>query len=192
MDPALGIVELSSIARGVVAADAMVKRAPVRILQSHPISPGKYVIVVAGGVAEVDEAMGAALAAADRVAVDKLFLPQAHEQLAPLIERASPVTAGARIAGAGGELDSVALVETSTICSTVLAADAAAKAADVTLIDLRLGQGLGGKGFFTMTGDLESIEAAAAAAQGILDPSLIVGVEIIPAPHADLRRRLMW
>jgi microcompartment protein CcmL/EutN len=191
-EPALGIVELSSIARGVVAADAAVKRAPVRILQSHPISPGKYVIVMWGGVAEVEESMGAALAVAASATVDKLFLPQAHHELAPLIERASPLNGAPILAGEGPDTDSVALVETCTICATVLAADAAAKAAAVTLLDLRLGQGIGGKGFFTMNGDLESIEAAAAAAQGILDPSLLVGVEIIPAPHADLRRRLMW
>src|SRR5688572_19662805 len=83
--PALGIVELTSIARGVLVADAMVKKAPVRILQSHPISPGKHLIVIAGGVAEVDESMQAGLAVAGATLVDRLFLPQAHAQLAPLV-----------------------------------------------------------------------------------------------------------
>jgi microcompartment protein CcmL/EutN len=181
--PALGIVETQSIARGVVIADAMVKKAPVAILQSHPISPGKHIVVIAGGVAEIEEAMAAGISAAAATLVDRLLLPQAHEQLAPLI---------AGVSTSPTHLESVAIFETYTVCSTVIAADAAAKAAAVTLIDMRLGQGLGGKAFFTMSGDLESIEAAASAAQGIIDSGLLVGLEIIPAPHVDLRKRLMW
>lgn len=184
MPEALGIVETQSIARGVVIADAMVKKAPVSILQSHPISPGKHIVVIAGGVAEIEEAMAAGIAAAGATLVDRLLLPQAHEQLAPLIAGTS--TSPTR------DLDAVAIFETYTVCSTVLAADAAAKAARVTLVDMRLGQGLGGKAFFTMSGDLDSIEAAAAAAQAIIDSGLLVGLEIIPAPHGDLRKRLMW
>jgi len=186
-DPALGILELTSIARGVVVCDAMAKKAPIRILQSHPVSPGKHVVVVAGGVAEVEEAMAAGIAAAGATLVDRLLLPQAHGQLAPLVAAgtAPPEPARAR------SLDSVAVFETFTICATVLAADAAAKAADVTLVEMRLGVGLGGKGFFTMSGRLESVEAAALAGQGAIDSGLLVGVEIIPAPHEDLRKRLM-
>ena len=182
-EEALGIVELTSIARGVVVADAMAKRAPVRILQSHPISPGKYVIVLVGGVAEVEEAMAAGTAVAGATVVDRRFLPQAHTQLAPLI---------AGKAAGGGSSDAVAIVETFSVTAAVLAADAAAKAAEVVLLDMRLGQGLGGKGFFTMTGDLESIEAAVAAAGSASDGGLLVGVEIIARPHEDLRQKLMW
>jgi microcompartment protein CcmL/EutN len=182
-EPALAILELASIARGVLCADAIVKKAPVRILQNHPISPGKFLLVFAGGVAEVDESLRAGLEAAAGALVDKLFLPQAHEQLAPLLAGSCP---------GGPATDAVAIVETASATAAVLAADAAAKAADVRLLDLRLGQGLGGKGFFTMTGDLESIQAAVAAGRGALDAALLVGVEIIPRPHEDLHTRLMW
>jgi len=182
-DPALGVLELSSIARGVVVSDAMVKKAPIRVLQSHPISPGKHLIVIAGGVAEVDEAMGAGVEAAGALLVDRLFLPQAHEQLAPLV-------AGQAVARPA--IEAVAVLETYSATATILAADAAAKAAQVTLLDMRLGQGLGGKGFFTMTGDLDSIEAAAAAGQGAIENGLLVGVEIIARPHEDLHLKLMW
>ncbi len=181
--PALAILELTSIARGVQCADAIVKKAPVRILQNHPISPGKFLIVFDGGVAEVDESRRAGLEVAGAALVDRLFLPQAHEPRAPLLAGTRP---------AGPATDAVAIVETLSATAAVLAADAAAKAADVRLLDLRLGQGLGGKGFFTMTGDLESIEASVAAAQGVVDAGLVVGVEIIPRPHEDLHLKLMW
>lgn len=182
-DPALGIIELQSIARGVIVADAMAKKAPIRILQSHPVSPGKHLVVVSGDVAEVEESMAAGTAVAGATLVDRLFLPQAHESLAPLIA-GEPV--------ARPEHDSVAVFETYTVCATVLAADAAAKAADVTLLEMRLGSGLGGKGFFTMTGGLDSIEAAVAAGRGVIEPGLVVTTEVIAAPHADLRHRLLW
>jgi len=181
--PALGIVEVSSIARGVVVADAMGKRAPIQILQNRPTSPGKHIVVVSGGVAEVQEAMAAGVAAAGPTLLDHLSLPQAHEQLGPLVAGKRPD---------GQPIDSVAILETHTISASVRAADAAAKAADVVLLDLRLGQGIGGKGYFTLTGSLDAVEAAVQAARDVVDPSLVVGIEVIPAPHDDLRTRLVW
>jgi len=183
--PALALVEVNSIARGVVVVDALVKKAPVRVLQTHPVSPGKHMAVFAGGVAEVEEALAAGLAAAAATLVDKLLLPYAHAQLAPLV-------AGHAAKPPGGRYESVAIFETFTIAATLAAADAAAKAAEVTLCEMRLGQGIGGKAFFTMTGELDAIEAAAAAARGAVEPGLVAALEIIAAPHEDLRAKLFW
>ncbi len=183
MSEALGVVELQSIARGVVVADAMAKKAPIRILQSHPVSPGKHLVIVDGGVAEVDEAMREGQAIAGATLVDRLFLPQAHVQLAPLVAGSAP---SPRIA------DAVAVLELFTVCATILAADAAAKAADVRLVEMRLAQGLGGKGYFTMTGTLDGVEAALAAGRAAIETGLIAGVELIASPHADLRTKLIF
>ena len=71
--PALALIELSSIARGHRVADAMVKRAPVNLLRADWVSPGKFLVLVDGSVAAVDEAYRAGLdVAADKV-VDRLF-----------------------------------------------------------------------------------------------------------------------
>jgi microcompartment protein CcmL/EutN len=183
--PALALIESNSIARGVVIADALVKKAHVTILQTHPVSPGKHVTVFAGEVAEVEEALAAGTAAAAATLVDRLFLPYAHAQLAPLV-------AGERRPPPGGGHDSVAIVETFTLAATIAAADAAAKAAEVTLLEMRLGQGIGGKAYFTMTGALDAVEAAAAAGRAAVEAGLLAAVELIPAPHADLRTRLFW
>jgi microcompartment protein CcmL/EutN len=72
----------------------------------------------------------------------------------------------------------------------LLAADAAAKAAQVRLIELQLARGIGGKGFFTVTGPLGEVEAAVEAAVAILDAAVLAATEIIAAPHADLARKL--
>lgn len=180
--PALGIIETESIARGVVCADAMVKKAPVAILQNHPISRGKFITVIAGHVADVEEAMRAGEDAGLHLIVDRLFLPQAHEQLAPLLAgKARPAAIGA-----------VGIIETATVVATVLAGDAAAKAARIDLLEMRLGQGIGGKGYLTLTGELHDVEAAMAAGIAAIAPALLVLSEIIPAPHDDLRARLIF
>jgi microcompartment protein CcmL/EutN len=177
--PALGLLEIASIARGVVVADAMVKRAAVDLLWSRPVSPGKHLVAVWGEVAEVDEAMGAGLLAAGDKLVDRLFLPQAHAQLGQVLpgERRA-VTIGA-----------LAVVETATVAATVVAADAAAKAAEIELVEMRLAMGLGGKAFFTLTGELDQVEAARAAAEAAIDPTALIATELIPAPHDDLVRK---
>jgi microcompartment protein CcmL/EutN len=73
--PALGILELSLIARGLVVADAMMKRAEVELLATRPVSGGKHLVVVAGEVDVVGEAMDAGRAAAGSAAVDELIIP---------------------------------------------------------------------------------------------------------------------
>ncbi|HNT98973.1 MAG TPA: BMC domain-containing protein, partial [Elusimicrobiales bacterium] len=54
---AIGGVELSSIAKGLETADAMLKTSDVRILVSRSICPGKYVILVSGEVGAVNAAV---------------------------------------------------------------------------------------------------------------------------------------
>lgn len=180
--PALGILETNSVARGMVTADAMAKRAPVRLLESHPISPGKYLIVVGGAVADVDEAMQTGVEIAAHTLVDRLFLPNAHEQLTPAMTGTADV----------GQLQSVGVIETFTVASTVLAADAAAKAAEVRLLEMRLANGLGGKAFVIMTGELDQVEAGVAAGVAAISHGLLLAHEVIPAPHDDFARKLTW
>lgn len=177
MDPALGLIETSSIARGMVVVDAMVKKAPVRIVEAHPTSPGKWVVVIAGGVAEVEEAMAEGLAVAGDARIDHLFLPQVHEQVPTAM-------AGGRLVHTPDQ-DAIAIVETHTVASTVLAADAACKMALVHIVQMRLGQGLGGKAFFVMTGALHDVEAGAEAAEAVIGRGMLLAREIVPRPHPD-------
>jgi microcompartment protein CcmL/EutN len=174
--PALGLLETASIARGVVVCDALVKRAPVRLLWTEALTPGKYVILFDGGEAEVEEAFRAAVDRARDSIVDSLLLTQPDPQLwRELSKPAQPP-----------ELDSVAVLETLSLASTLAAADAAVKAADVTLFQLHLAKGIGGKGWFALSGRLDRIEAAVEAGSRAVPAGLLVGVEIVPRPHEDL------
>jgi microcompartment protein CcmL/EutN len=181
--PSLALIEVASIARGHRVADAMVKRAPVELLRCDPVSPGKLLVLVAGDVASVDEAYRAGLEIAGDATLDKLFLPQAHEQLPGALR-------GEARAGDAVGVGALGFVETKTVAATILAADAAAKAAVVRLIEMQLARGIGGKAYFVVTGALDEVEAAVEAAVGAVDASAVYATEIIAAPHADLVARL--
>jgi microcompartment protein CcmL/EutN len=174
--PAIGLLELESIARGIVCADAVVKKAEVRLHVSEPVSPGKYLLLFSGGVAEVEEAFAAGVACAAERLVDRLLLPQAPAELAAGV-------AGRIVAP---RLDALGIVETATVASSLLAADAACKAAAVRLASMRLAKGIGGKGYFTLTGLLADVEAALDAAGAAAGAPLLVSAELVPRPHPDI------
>jgi microcompartment protein CcmL/EutN len=185
--PALGVLELSSIARGVVVADAVIKRAEAPLIASRPVSGGKHLVILAGEVAEVGESMVAGRQAAGELLIDSLELPLLDPQWWPLFPE--PVT-GTDWAGDEGA-ESVAVVETTTVCACIEAGDRALKTAPVTLRDVRLAVGISGKAFFTMTGRLADIEAAAEAARAAAGPRL-VALEVVSSPAGELRGRLIF
>ncbi|MBK7537954.1 MAG: BMC domain-containing protein [Myxococcales bacterium] len=189
--PALGVLELSSIARGVVAIDAALKRSPALLVTSRAVSAGKHLACFEGGVAEVQEAMAAGRAAAGKLLLDDVELALADLQVWPML--AGLIAPADWTDDAGAE--AVAIVETSTVCAAIRAADAACKVADVVVRDVRLALDLAGKAYFTMTGTLDSVAAAAeaataAAASGPAGPAGLVLLEVIAQPSPDLRGRL--
>ncbi|HEY0479061.1 MAG TPA: BMC domain-containing protein [Kofleriaceae bacterium] len=183
--PALGVLELSTIARGVVAADAAIKRAPAVLLSSRAVSGGKHLVMLEGGVAEVEEAMAAGVLAAGSLLLDRLTLAAADDQVWPML--GAPVAPLDWAGDAGAE--AVAIVETRTVCAAIAAADAACKVADVVVRDVRFAIDLAGKAYFTLTGTLDAIEASADAARDAAGDRLI-GAELIAQPAPELRGRL--
>jgi microcompartment protein CcmL/EutN len=126
--PALGLLELTTIARGVVVADAALKRAPAVLVASRTLSGGKHLVVLAGGVAEVEEAMAAGRQAAGDRLHDRVELAYADAQVWPMLARAGVVVPADWADDAAAE--ALAIVETRTVCAAIAAADAACKAAD--------------------------------------------------------------
>lgn len=161
------------------------KRAPAILLHSRAVSGGKHLVMIEGGVAEVNESLAAALLAAGDALLDRVELPFADAQVWPML--GAPVAPADWTGDHGAE--AVAIVETATVCAAVAAADAACKIADVVVRDTRFAVDLAGKAYFTMTGTLDAIEAAAGAARAAADQHL-VALEIIAQPSPDLRGRL--
>lgn len=170
MSKAIGMVELSSIARGIETSDYMVKAAQVDLIRSSTVCPGKYIIIVGGETGDVKASMEEGLARGGECVVDSLRISNVHEQLIPALSG----TVSVEKPGAVGVL------EFYSVASAILAADEAAKAANINLIEVRIGYAIGGKGFVTLTGDVGAVRAAVAAAKEGKD--LYVGSTVIPRP----------
>ena len=183
--PALGVLEIGTIARGIVTADAGLKRAPAVLLHSRAVSGGKHLVFFEGGVAEVEESMGAGRLVAGDLLLDRVELWAADDQVWDML--GAPLTPVDWSADPNAE--AVAIIETRTVCAAIAAADAACKVADVVVRDTRFAVDLAGKAYFTLTGTLDSIQAAAAAASTAAGDRLI-GLEVIAQPAPDLRGRL--
>lgn len=169
-------IEVSSIPRGMVCLDALVKKAQVRIILATPVSPGKFLILFDGGVAEVEESLNEAQERAKDLLIDRVLLPFAHPQLEPAVFGVVP----ARPEGAVG------LIETATACSGLRSADAALKATPVTLAVLHLSVGIGGKCYYAFVGELCDVEASVRAASDVLEGSeRLLSTEVIARPHPE-------
>jgi microcompartment protein CcmL/EutN len=180
-DPdALALVEIDSVALGLRAVDALIKRAPVRLMEANLVEPGRFLVLFAGGVAEVEESLAAARAVAGEALLDNLFLPFAH----PLI------LAGLRgrcVQATADELDTLGVVEGRRIASTLAACDHALKEAAVDLTGLRVVGGLGGRAYFIVHGPQHDVEAALEAAEAVLTAAgQLHSVECIPRPHDEM------
>jgi microcompartment protein CcmL/EutN len=175
-DPALALLEVSSIAQGYFLCDAIVKRAPVRFLRTEAVSPGKYLLMFTGDVASVKESYEEALELAEGDLIDALFLPYVHELVLPAIAGQA----------AADTLDALGIYEVHTVTAGILAADKALKAADIRIIEFRLAKGIGGKAYFTMTGLQTEVEAALDAADEVCEAAgTRVRRVLIPNPHED-------
>jgi microcompartment protein CcmL/EutN len=174
-------LELSSVARGYVVQDAVLKAAAVEILMARTICSGKFLIAVCGDVASVTAAIESGAAAGWGAVIEKRVISRLHSGIFPAISGTVFLDESA--------YDAIGVIETFSASSIIEVADAAAKAADVTLFRLHLAMALGGKGFVLMTGDVASLEAAVAAGCAVArKDGILVDRAVIPAPSKDLLR----
>ena len=169
--PAIALIEFDSIAVGITAGDAMVKKAPLVMLKAGTVHPGKYLVLVGGDVASVEESYQEGLRIGGESVVDDLMLPDIHRQVHDSL-------LGRKITS---RFEALGVIETSTVASNINAADGAVKGADVTIMEIRLADGLGGKSFTLIGGKLEEVEAAVEIGTGrIKDRDIIIHTTIIP------------
>ena len=174
---AIGMIELSSIARGIYATDLMLKTSYVEVVSTTAVCPGKYIAIVHGDVAAVESSISVGIETAGEYLIDSFILPNVHQGVFPAI------TATTMPDGIGA----LGIMESFSMATMIIAADAALKAADIQAMELRLGSGLGGKAYFTFTGDVAAVQAGIDAGKNIaLEKGLLVDVEVIPSPSDKL------
>lgn len=182
MRKALGMIEVISIPKGIEAGDAMLKAAAVDLVSAQAVCAGKYIVVITGEVSAVEVGVKAGKQIAGMKAIDSLMIPNVDEQVPYAINMCSEI----------GRVEALGSMETYSLCAAVLLADTAVKAAEVRLIEVRLGRGLGGKSFVTLTGDVAAVKAAVAVGgqleevQGLMSDSVV-----IPAPHPEIVKALV-
>lgn len=178
---AIGMNEIMSIPAGILACDAMLKAADVELVSAGCVCAGKYYIVVAGEVAAVRASVEAGKETAGSHLIDSLVIPNVDSQVAPAIVACTPVE----------DMRALGIMETYSLCAAVNAADAAAKAAEIELLEVRLGRGLGGKSFILLTGEVAAVQAAVRAAESLEETEgLMAGSAVIPSPHPDMLRAI--
>jgi microcompartment protein CcmL/EutN len=175
--PALALIEYDGVPVGVAAADRMLKRAPVALIRAGTVQPGRFLVLLGGSVAAVEEAY--VERAATGAPLDAILLPDAHPALAPAL-------AGARAPAQGA---AIGLLEGATSAALLAAADAALKAAPVLLVELRLADGLGGHAYCVLDGEQSDLEAALAAGAARLGARLTQQA-LLPRLDETLRRLL--
>ena len=179
--PAIALLEFDSIAAGIQAGDAMAKRAPLASLRTGTVQPGKYLVMARGSVADVQEAEAAGLEVARTALVDRLFLPDIHPDVVDALT-------GTRRHSEGR---AVGVIETRTVAATLVAADAAVKGALVSLLDVRLADGLGGKGYLLLGGEVSDVQAGVELGVATLTrPDQLVGSVVIPQIHDEMYENL--
>ena len=174
---ALGMLELKSIARGFQCADTVVKTADVELVFAKPICPGKFIILVKGGIAAVASALEAGQLSCGDYVVDSFLLGNPHEH----------VYAGLEGNYEYQEVAAMGVVETWAVPAALVAADQGAKAAQSDVVKVGLAQQLGGKAYVVFTGEVAAVQASVEAAvrdQRVADK--LVDTTVIPNPDKKL------
>lgn len=175
---ALGALEFSSIAIGILALDEMVKTAPIRILEARTMCPGKYLLVFSGDVASVEYSFNKGFETGKELIVDSLLLPMIHPEVVQAIGKIIMTN----------DWDAIGIIETLSVVSAIEAADAAAKTGGVRIIEIRLAIGFGGKSYMKLLGRLDAVQAAmdAGIAKATAKNQLCMST-LIPHPHNETK-----
>jgi microcompartment protein CcmL/EutN len=180
IEPALGLLECESIAAGIEIGDAMAKRAPVEVLRAGTVHPGKYLVLVGGEVADVEEALEAGREIGGLTVRDVTFLANIHPA----------VVAGVRGARVAAQDEALGIIETATVAAIIRAADAGLKGAQVRLLELHLADDLGGKGYLLFDGRVTDVEAAVEMGTAAAGEARGLHARVIAQLHAEMAAEL--
>lgn len=173
----IGLVEVKNISKGIRVTDEMLKGAGVTLIQSGAVCPGKFVTIVGGDLSSIQAAVERAVVVSEDALIDKFVIGN-------LGEKVFEAMCGTAIIK---EKKALGIIETFTASSAIEAADAAVKAAVVSLVEVRVARGMGGKCFVTMTGDVADVTAAVEAGAKIAAKTgVLINTEVIANPHPEL------
>lgn len=182
MSVSIGLVELRSIPVGYELCDAMLKSADVELVRAAPACPGKFLIMVSGAVGAVKAACATAQTLAHKRAVMIERIDNIHDDVVRALKTREKNL----------EIKSLGSVECRAALGAIVCADVIVKSGNVSLISVRLAQGIGGKGYVNYTGDIAAVKAAMdTCKQRCGDTVGILETCVIATPHKDLLAHLV-
>ena len=182
MGKSIGLLELKSIPVGVQSADEMLKAANVELLVATAICPGKYIIIISGQVGAVKSYMEKGRQVAGTFLICHHTINNVHASVPSALVGTVDVE---RITALG-------MLETMSALTAVQAADIAAKASNITLMEVRVARGLGGKGYLIFTGEVSAVKSALnSCLTQLAEAGEITSSCVIPSPHKGLLEKLM-
>ncbi len=181
MTQAIGILELTSIARGMELGDVMLKSANVQLLLCRTLCPGKFLLMLGGDVAPCSRQSPPAPRALGRCCGQ----PGAGQH-SPQRTTGDQRSQRGRAAAGGGDRRNL---ERGGVHQR---ADRAVKAANVTLVRVHMAFGIGGKCYMVVAGDIADVDnAVTVASDSAGEKGLLVHRAVIPRPHDALWQQLM-
>ena len=179
---AIGLVEFTSIAKGIEAADIMAKTAAVEIQVMKTLCPGKFMVLVSGDVSSVQQSVAAGVNLAADTVVDSLVIPNVHPSILPAIGGGNELT----------EVKAIGIIETYSVASAIEAADIAVKSAEVQPIRLHLAFGIGGKAYCILSGEVAAVKAAVESGSAVVaEKGFLVNSVVIPRPSRQVVEGLL-
>ena len=169
---AIGLLETNSIAKGIESCDAMCKMASIKLVKTSIIPGGKYTILISGPVGEVESSLRKGVEMLKDTLIHQFIIRNVHQAVLDALDKRQPVEA----------LEAVGVIETKHAVAAIHAADAAAKAAKVHVLEVKSVMG-GGKGYVSLTGEVGAIRSAVAAGIAVVPSGMLVSHIVIP--HAD-------
>ncbi len=153
----------------------MLKAADVELLVATAVCPGKYIIIISGQVGAVKSSMERGRQVAGTFLICHHIINNVHASVpAALVGTVD-----------AGHIAAIGMLET-------MSALIAAKASNITLMEVRVARGLGGKGYLIFTGEVSAVKSAlnSSVAQ-LADTGDITSSCVIPSPHKGLLEKLV-
>lgn len=170
----LALIELDSIAAGYRCIDRMVKKAPITMLEANLIEPGHFLILFTGDLACVEESYEEAILYHPKT-IGTTLISTAHEQLIIGLQGVTNTQQD--------EYDALGVLETSSISDTLICCDRVLKESYVDLVGIRVHGGLGGRGYFVVSGAQHDVESALETAE---QQAELYQKECIARPHEEM------
>ncbi len=182
MSKAIGMVEYKTVSTGLLAADTMLKTAQVEIIEAQTVCPGKYIVLLRGDLSAINASIEAARTRYSEHLIDSFILGNPHESIFAAIYGATQIE----------KINALGILETFSAASIIVAADEAAKTAQVELIELRIARGMCGKSYLLLTGEVAAVEAAIAKAKAAVgENAMLLDSAVIANPDDKLCKSIL-